>query len=237
MGFVLKIAPICVEPTWESPRYRCDGAGRFNFRAPAATMRLFEVKTISPCKSWYRRTITRVRQAVDARARTIHAEYVGHCRGNDRTVCGTQAGTSGPFEDKLNTFPAVVGLVVGGLGELNDACHSLISIMAEIGAAKNQRRMLAPSWAAAKSALTWQFTQRLGFCALRGVARLKLTRALYVGSDGARRASAEAQGYRNVERNRCNFTNLYTEYRSAAAGFCPTADRPTCGARTQRGRQ
>ena len=189
--------------------------------SPAASARLFEVKTISMCKTRYRPSFNRRRQAVQARAQSIHAEYVSACRANDRTVCGTPAGTPGPFENKLNTFPPVIGLVVGGLGEFNDTFDLLISILAEIGAKANQRRMLAPSWQAAKSALVWQINQRLGFCALRGIARLKLTRALYVGPDGARSASAEAQGYRHFDHNRHCYTDIHQTARCASYGTRP----------------
>ena len=60
-------------------------------------------------------------------------------------------GTTGLYENELNTFPREIGLVVGGLGELNNNFVFNISMLAEIDAAAIQRSMITPYWQAAKS--------------------------------------------------------------------------------------
>ena len=88
---------------------------------------LHELKVISCSQSRYRPTCRK--RAVDARADLLQAEYLHKARAADRRQ-GVPAGELGRVEQKLISLGEVQGIVCGNFGELNEAGHSLVSVMA-----------------------------------------------------------------------------------------------------------
>ena len=69
-------------------------------------------------------------RGVDKRAAELHNLYVGKARKTDRLYGGSEEGHIGRVETKLLSFPKVEGIVFGNWGEVSEATHNLIEILA-----------------------------------------------------------------------------------------------------------
>jgi hypothetical protein len=87
---------------------------------------LHELKSCS--KSRYKPTM--VYRAVDKRAGQLQRENQEKARKTDRDFGGVEEGRVGPVENKLLSFPTVLGLVFGSFGEASEAVHSLVEALA-----------------------------------------------------------------------------------------------------------
>ena len=88
---------------------------------------LHELKVISCSSTRYRPT--RQQRAVDYRASQLQGEYVAKARAADRRQ-GIPEGTVGRVEAKLLELGHVEGLVAGQFGEVSEATHALLAILA-----------------------------------------------------------------------------------------------------------
>ena len=71
------------------------------------------------------------KRGVEVRGDALPAEYLRKARDTDRDFCGTAPGTQGPVETKLRSFPPLLKLVVGPLGECSGDLHELLNTLAE----------------------------------------------------------------------------------------------------------
>ncbi len=141
---------------------------------------------------------------VNKRAAKIHREYVDKCKVADRkyNLFVSVDGSMGPMQRKLNTFPAVKGLVVGPRGEGSPELHNLIEAIAAEWAAKIWREFGADSVAVAKGLLVNRVRRTIGIMGVRAAAGFKGDRlGILVSGAGdgkapaARRLAAQRQHF------------------------------------------
>ena len=89
---------------------------------------MHEVKVISCNKTRYKPNSAK--RAVDFRADALQQEYLVKAREADRVHNHTPVGTIGPVERKLVQLGEVRGIVAGNFGEVSEATHSLIAVLA-----------------------------------------------------------------------------------------------------------
>ena len=104
------------------------------------------------------------------------AEYLRKARDTDRDFCGAALGTQGPVETKLRSFPPLLKLVVGPLGECSGDLHELLNTMAEskMKYLSRSRGEFESEWKTA-SHLTY-LRRQISVCAVRGMAESLLVR-------------------------------------------------------------
>ena len=155
---------------------------------------LWDVKTIhGGTRQWY--GCARARDdrsgAVAARAHAVHGEDLTEARRLDRERHGTPAGTIGPVQALLRTFPTIRSLVWGHYSEASPDVHSLLAAVAE-RAADAWRAMGCRDRGEALGVLTSHYRRRWGLLAAREFARHRIRRVPYVG---APRGTRSVQAY------------------------------------------
>jgi hypothetical protein len=153
---------------------------------------LHELKTVHNGPARYGALRAERNVAVETRAKALPAERRREIRATDVAVFGTPAGQVGPMETRLNTFPTIVGIVTGAFGEWSQSLIDLLARVADMGAAAWQRKLGAPSVAAARSTLLKRMRSQLGVCVARGHAKLVIERARSLPAQLARRAHGGA---------------------------------------------
>ena len=130
----------------ESGRQRQGMVPDFRITIPEAGQTrpvLHELKVISFGKTRYKPGCND--RAVDVRARNLHDEYVVKARKADQQYGGVEVGRRGPVESKLLSFGRVQGIVFGNYGEVSEATHKLLDIIAT-----SRVRVALPQSAAAR---------------------------------------------------------------------------------------
>ena len=125
--------------------------------------------------------------AVAYRERAVDVMYAAHARRLDEdhhgvSAAAVSAGTAppGPVLACLRSYPPVAGLVFGGYAEGSPAVHALHG-EAVRRAAEGWRGLGSRSRAEARSVLAHMFARDWGLVAARAAARLRLSRAGFVG--------------------------------------------------------
>ena len=163
---------------------------------------LLDLKTIHDGTQWYQRAQARRDRgaAVAARGRTVHTEYERLARNLDERhhnvlAADVRAGriAPGPVLSLLRTFPRVIGLAFGAFGEASPDVHTLLAHAATVGAARMWRTMGARSMLEARGFLVSQLRRTWGVAAVRAAARLRASRAVFIGME-----PRVAQGLRRV---------------------------------------
>ena len=157
---------------------------QWNGRGPEQDL-LMELKTLHYGSSTYPATSQGRCNAVAARAARLPAEYAAKARQVDAHYCGVQLGDIGPVERRLRTYEPVKGLVFGAFGEASEDVHILLSAVADAGATKHFRSMLARDPEEARGSVAWLLKRRWGVTAARAAARLTLSRLEFVGRGAA----------------------------------------------------
>jgi hypothetical protein len=137
---------------------------------------LYELKTISQGPSLFTAaTATNNCGGVLRRASRIHKEYVNKSKKADIKYNNfvSEAGSKGPMQKHLDTFPPVKGLVVGPRGEGSPDLHSLLGAIAAEWAGKSWRSLGTDSVEVAKGLLLNRCVRTVGIVAVRSAARLK----------------------------------------------------------------
>ena len=152
--------------------------------------RLFDVKMLNACPTYYRRGSAK--PAVDAKAESVHPRIEAKLRKLDHEFCGTAAGADGPLVHRLNTFGRVGGLVFGTMGEASQDAKALVDAIGNASAAMHAQRFgrtHAPS--AAAEARTFA-RQTVAMAALRARAVMLLDRTGHITLGASQRASHRA---------------------------------------------
>ena len=152
---------------------------------------LFEFKTLHHFASTYCVTDGRC-QAVNKRAKALPGEYSRKARTVDSKYCETGQGEVGPVLSGLRRYDPVKGLVFGHFGKASADVHKLVSALAHAAASRSRTHDDS-----LPGLLAWFYKRRWALAAVRGAARLTLTRlASAVGRGTAaaarRRAAAES---------------------------------------------
>ena len=95
--------------------------------AGQASSVLHELKVISSSRTRYQPNWQC--RAVDVRAGQLQQEYLGKARAADRRQ-GVQEGEVGRVEQKLISLGPIQGIVAGQFGEVSEATHSLLDVLA-----------------------------------------------------------------------------------------------------------
>ena len=147
---------------------------------------LLELKTLHHGSTTYPSGASARCSAVTARAAALPSEYCSKARRVDRQYCNTPPGQIGPVQARLQTFPAVRGLVFGAWGEASPDAHQLVACLAKQGAARLSQGSEKEQM---HGFLGWHLKRRWAVAAVREAARLPLARLEYVGHGAA--AAAE----------------------------------------------
>ena len=206
---------------WLTPASRCPAHG-----GGGLVDTLIEHKTIHISVGRYASRSVRQAYAVAHRAEEIPAQRRGQLQAVDRRLFGTAPGQVGPMEQRLNSFPPVLGTVTGAWCEWSESIINLLKTFASMGAETWQARLGSPTVAAARSTLLWLMRSELGVCVARGNARLLLSRARAVSAQALRpgRAAGPASVHAAPPGTRDAATDAEAA-RNAARG-CPGSSRP-----------
>ena len=147
---------------------------------------LHELKVISCSSTRYRPT--RQQRAVDYRASQLQGEYVAKARAADRRQ-GIPEGTVGRVEAKLLELGHVEGLVAGQFGEVSEATHALLAILATsrvriAGVSRGKRKHMRSEEGERAVAIS-SLRRRLGVMTVRCQASSLLGRLETLGPGGA----------------------------------------------------
>ncbi|KAJ1631303.1 hypothetical protein T492DRAFT_870216, partial [Pavlovales sp. CCMP2436] len=118
----------------------------------------------------------------------------GHARRRqlqqiDREVFRTREGQVGPMEQRLNSFPPVLGIATGGFREQSKSLDNLLKNFAGMGAETWMGKLSAPTTMQARKTLLGLMRKELGVIVARGHARLILARARSLHTQTARAAA------------------------------------------------
>ena len=105
---------------------------------------------------------------------------------------------------RLRSFGAIVGLVVGHWGEWNDGLERLLSAAADDAAPRMRALFGARTTRDSKGRCAWLFRREVAWAGLNANAALKLERAEFVGWD-ARTANERRQRDGGVMRVKVGF--------------------------------
>jgi hypothetical protein len=168
---------------------------------PGQSMALLEVKTMTPCATWYGSNWTW--DGVARRATAVHREYLSHARATDRKLglavpapAGGRSGPNavvGPVEARLQSIAPVRALVFGGFGEASQDVHQLVGALAEAGAARLGVQLRVPR-DQARARLRQILVQRLGFVSCLGIAQQRLQRLMFAAPAVAQREAGSRAG-------------------------------------------
>ena len=95
------------------------------------------------------------------RAATVNAEYTRKAKAADAKYNLTPAGTQGPIARRLSEFGPIVPLVFGWFAEIDAEFDTLLSEVAEVGAARHWQDMNAASPMAAKGTMMWALRRKI----------------------------------------------------------------------------
>jgi hypothetical protein len=197
---------------------------------------LLEQKCVHVSPSRYGGRSTRQAQAVARRAESIPGERLAQLQAVDRRLFGTAPGQVGPMEQRLNSFPPVLGTVTGAFGEWSESIVNLLKTFASMGADAWQARLGAPTVAASRSTLLWLMRSELGVCVARGNARLLLARARAVSAQRVRPGrAAGASSVDGAPRAALDAATDAQVAREAARGVPASCERPSAGSPSRRG--
>ena len=130
---------------------------------------LHELKVISCNKSRYRPSWDK--RGVDKRAEEMHNLYLAKARQTDRLYGGVRDGEVGRVETKLQSFSKVEGIIFGNWGEVSEATHSLVDILAtsrvRIGEPQSTRKGKLMSEESAKAIAVGYIRRQLGVVAVK----------------------------------------------------------------------
>ena len=160
---------------------------------------LHELKVVSFGKTRYKPGWRE--RAVDVRAAQLHQEYVDKARRADQQYGGVVVGTVGPVERKLLSFGQVKGLVFGNFGEVSEATHKLLDIMAtsrvRVALPQTGRRGVTRSEEGEKALAVSYIRRRVSVAGVKGQCHTLLGRLEVIGPGTAaaagRRREATAQ--------------------------------------------
>jgi hypothetical protein len=131
--------------------------------------------------------------AVENRSGKLDAERRKQFQKCDREVFGTAEGEVGPMEQKLNSFPSVIGIATGGFMEWSKSLDDLLKTFAAMGAETWMGKLGAPTVKQARFTLRGIMRRELAVIVARGHAKLIIARARSLHTQTAR-AAAGAQG-------------------------------------------
>jgi len=129
---------------------------------------------------------------VRKRAATVNAEYIHKAKAADAKYNLTPAGTQGPIARRLSEFGPVIPLVFGWFAEINAEFDTLLSEVAEVGAARHWQDMNAASPMAAKGTMMWALRRKIASAATRANVRFLHDRLCFaVGGSSQPQAAYE----------------------------------------------
>ena len=147
---------------------------------PSSQQKIYEVKVICYCKSWYPDLPagSSAKYGVEKRAHSVPGEYARKLRAHDvkfgMRAHASDGGPPGPLEASLATANLQV-LVSGAFGEGNKGLHSFVRELAASGAPRMQTKLgLDPGAAAAR--IRRVAYERIGLAIARGHAQQLLAR-------------------------------------------------------------
>jgi len=147
---------------------------------PSSLQKIYEVKVIGYCKSWYPAlpASSSAKYGVEKRAQAVPGEYARKLRAHDvkfgMRARASDGGPPGPLEASLANANLQV-LVSGAFGEGNKGLHSFVRELAVSGAPRLQAKLgLDPGAAAAR--IRRVAYQRIGLAIARGRAQQLLVR-------------------------------------------------------------
>ena len=156
-------------------------------RAVVASPVLHELKIISCSKTRYKPTSEA--RAVDARADKLQQEYIMKARNADRKYNGVREGEVGRVERKLVELGEIKGLVCGNFGEVSEATHQLLAVMAtsrvRVTGPMVGRRGLLRSEAGERAVVISSLRRRLGVATVRAQSSSLLGRLESLGPGSA----------------------------------------------------
>jgi hypothetical protein len=140
-------------------------------RGPTANI-LYDVKTISKCKTWYRRTRNAQHgYATEKRAKKVPGEYRGKAKRVDTKYNEWAGPGKGPCESHLDDY-TVIGLAFGAFGEVSKSVVNLVDQIAS-ERAQRWRELGARDYNDAKSTSKELMRKTLGVEMMRGLAEAK----------------------------------------------------------------
>jgi hypothetical protein len=127
---------------------------------------------------------------------------VHEARELDSKLNNTPLGVQGPVLAKLNGFGEVKGLVFGAFGEVSQSVATLVGRLGSLAAFRTHRDLGNQPPQEVGRRLGWVFRRRLALTGWRALARLRLSRARFVGVHGdvAAQRRVEAEASREVVR-------------------------------------
>jgi len=147
---------------------------------PSSQQKIYEVKVIGYCKSWYPElpVTSSAKYGVEKRAQSVPGEYARKLRAHDvkfgMRARASDGGPPGPLEASLATANLQV-LVSGAFGEGNKGLHSFVRELAVSGAPRLQAK-LGLDAAAAAARIRRVAYERIGLAIARGHAQQLLAR-------------------------------------------------------------
>ena len=130
--------------------------------------------------------------AVRKRAATANTEHTRKAKAADAKHNLTPAGTQGPIARRLSEFGPVIPLVFGWFAEINAEFDTLLSEVAEVGAARHWQDMNAASPVAAKGTMTWALRRKIATAVTRANVRYLHDRLCFaVGGSSQSQAAFE----------------------------------------------
>ena len=165
---------------------------------------LWDVKTLHCGSSTYQwgvrnpRTQTR---AVDRREGKVAEQCHADAVSIDEELNRVAQGVKGPVLKKLEEFGRVKGLVFGAFGEVSGSVVALVRALGDMAARRSSRELGVDDPRGMGRSLEWVFRRRLAMVGWRGLVRLRLSRARFVGSLGdiARRRRGGGSARRGEE--------------------------------------
>jgi hypothetical protein len=147
---------------------------------PSSQQKIYEVKVIGYCKSWYPNlpASSSAMYGVEKRAQSVPGEYARKLRAHDvkfgMRARASDGGPPGPLEASLATANLQV-LVSGAFGEGNKGLHSFVRELAASGAPRLQAK-LGLDLGAAAARIRRVAYERIGLAIARGHAQQLLAR-------------------------------------------------------------
>ena len=142
-----------------------------------------DIKTIQKGSPHYRQ---KSGSAVERRANMVPKEYARHAIRLDKEYHRTPKAVRGPIQARLETFPAVRGLVVGGYGESSIDILSLVKLAANKAAPKNWKRMGAKDEKHACGIIIASLKRTWGTVFARSMAGVRMARRIFAGQERRR---------------------------------------------------
>ena len=151
-------------------------------------LNLFELKTLAFCPTRYKPWADARRcGTVELRAREVPRERLRECVALNWEIFAAPDGHVSPMQRRLNEFPPLQAVVVGGFGEWSVGLAALLQSLSHMGADAWMARMRAVTRGAAQASLQRVMRQQLAACVVRGHAQLLPAHARMVRAGGRRR--------------------------------------------------